>query len=212
MTNQSTQKKTSTKKGTSSSSKTTTAPTTAPVTETPVTETPVTETPVTETPVTETPVIQEDFNDTFKVITSSLSNLVGELKTLTTEVKRLEKRVTKELKEAKKVRKGKKYDSNGDKPKRAPSGFAKPSDISEELCQFLGRPIGTRMARTEVTKHVTNYIRENDLQNPENKRHILPDKKLAGLLSSTNEDEVTYFNLQKYMKHHYPKSNATTEA
>ena len=149
----------------------------------------------------------EDLNDSFKSICSSLSTLVGELKTLTTEVKKLEKRVTKELKESKKSRKVKKTPSS-DKPKRAPSGFAKPSNISEELCEFLGRPLGTMMARTEVTKHVTQYIRTNELQNPENKRHILPDKKLANLLNSTKNDEVTYFNLQKYMKHHFPKSEA----
>lgn len=95
-----------------------------------------------------------------------------------------------------------------DKPKRAPSGFAKPSQISEELCQFLGRPLGTQMARTEVTKHVTQYIKDHELQNPENKRHILPDPKLMKLLNATTEEEVTYFNLQKYMKHHFPASKS----
>ena len=62
------------------------------------------------------------------------------------------------------------------------------------------------MARTEVTKYVTQYIKEQELQDPQNKRHIKPDKKLSKLLGSSDEDDVTYFNLQKYMKHHFPKS------
>jgi upstream activation factor subunit UAF30 len=191
------------------SKKSSTPPTSVQKTESPQ-DLPV---PLTSTPiVSETQVVDNndsnttgDLNDSFKSICSSLSTLVGELKTLTTEVKKLEKRVTKELKDAKKYKKVKKSSLNNDKPKRAPSGFAKPSNISEELCEFLGRPLGTMMARTEVTKHITQYIRVNDLQNPSNKRHILPDKKLATLLNSDKNDEVTYFNLQKYMKHHFPK-------
>jgi upstream activation factor subunit UAF30 len=147
-------------------------------------------------------------NSSFKTICVSLGSLVNELKNLTSEVKKLEKRVNKELKEARRSKKSKKSLNQGDKPKRAPSGFAKPSNISEELCQFLGRPLGTQMARTEVTKHVTQYIKDKGLQNPENKRHILPDQKLAGLLNSNDQDEVTYFNLQKYMKHHFPSSKS----
>ena len=62
------------------------------------------------------------------------------------------------------------------------------------------------MARTEVTKHLTQYIKNNDLQDASNRRKILPDKKLGQLLNVGADDEVTYFNLQKYMKVHFPKS------
>ena len=97
-------------------------------------------------------------------------------------------------------------------PKRAPSGFAKPTLMSNELCAFLGEAPGTEMARTEVTKYLTTYIKQNNLQNQANKRIILPDDKLTALLNVTDTDEVTYFNLQKYMKVHFPKQSKSAGA
>ena len=91
-----------------------------------------------------------------------------------------------------------------DNKKRHQSGFAKPALISNELCSFLNVPQGTEMARTEVTKFLTSYIKEHDLQDPENRRRILPDKKLQKLLNTTSKDEVSYFNLYRYMKVHFP--------
>ena len=92
-------------------------------------------------------------------------------------------------------------------------GFAKPALISKELCTFLGKPSGTEMARTEVTKHLTSYIKEHNLQDQENKRRILPDAALKKLLNLKANDEVTYFNLKKYIKVHFPKpKSATTSA
>ena len=64
------------------------------------------------------------------------------------------------------------------------------------------------MARTEVTKFLTKYISDNNLQDQSNKRKILPDSALKSLLNVGSNDEVTYFNLQKYMKVHFPKSAA----
>ena len=93
---------------------------------------------------------------------------------------------------------------------RKPSGFAKPSLISDELCEFLGKERGTQMARTEVTKFLTGYIKEHDLQDPTNRRHILPDDALKSLLKVDDKDEVTYFNLQKFMKGHYHKAGEST--
>jgi chromatin remodeling complex protein RSC6 len=90
--------------------------------------------------------------------------------------------------------------------KRTPSGFAKPALISDELCSFLGKPSGTEMARTEVTKHITSYIKENNLQNAANKREIAPDAALKTLLNIGKGDTLTFFNLQKYMKVHFPKA------
>lgn len=154
----------------------------------------------------------EQVNQDFKNLLSTLSNTVQTLKTLTSDAKKLEKQVNKVLKDNVKKQKNKKETSTSDKPKRAPSGFAKPSNISEELCNFLGRPLGTQLARTEVTKLVTQYIKDNELQNPSNKRHILPDQKLGSLLNASKNDEVTYFNLQKYMKHHFPKGDSNVSS
>ena len=109
------------------------------------------------------------------------------------------------MKESTKKQK-KKRNTDPNRTKREPSGFAKPSLISTELCSFLGKPQGTEMARTEVTKYLTQYIKEHKLQDEANRRKILPDAPLKQLLNVGTGDEVTYFNLQKYMKVHFPKS------
>lgn len=147
----------------------------------------------------------------FKKVVATLNDLQQSLKQVTSEVRKLEKRSVKDIREANKKSK-KKPAKDVNKPKRAPSGFAKPSLISEDLCTFLGKESGTSMARTEVTKHVTGYIRDHGLQNPANKRQILPDDKLKKLLNANDDDTITYFNLQKFMKHHFPKKVDATVA
>ena len=142
----------------------------------------------------------------------SLATRLQELKTLQSSVvsdlKKLHKTVHRHMKEnSKKNRKRKNLDPN--RPKREPSGFAKPALISSELCNFLGKPEGTEMARTEVTKYLTQYIKEHKLQDEANRRKILPNKQLQQLLNVGKGDEVTYFNLQKYMKVHFPKSTVS---
>jgi hypothetical protein len=90
-------------------------------------------------------------------------------------------------------------------PHREPSGFVKPTLISDELAEFIGKPIGTEMCRYEVSKIMNTYINDNGLKDSENGRKINPDEKLRNLLRLKEEDELTYFNLQKYMKHHFIK-------
>jgi chromatin remodeling complex protein RSC6 len=84
------------------------------------------------------------------------------------------------------------------------SGFEKPTLISDDLAVFFGREPGSRMARTEVSKKIHEYVTTNNLQHSENRRIIKPDQKLKKLLDS-KDDELTYFNLQKYLKHHFKK-------
>ena len=74
----------------------------------------------------------------------------------------------------------------------------------------MGKPQGTELARTEVTKYITGYVKDHNLQDPEFKRRILPDAKLRKLLGVKKSEELTYFNLQKYMKHHFPKPVEST--
>lgn len=86
---------------------------------------------------------------------------------------------------------------------RMPCVFTQPIRISNELAKFLGKPIGTEMARTEASRHINTYIRVNNLQDPQNGRNINPDTKLQKLLRLGKNDELTYFNLAKYMKPHF---------
>ena len=78
------------------------------------------------------------------------------------------------------------------KGSRKPSGFAKPTKISNELCEFMGKEVGTELARTEVTQYVIQYITDRKLQNPNNRKAIIPDDPLKELLGVTEDDEVTY--------------------
>lgn len=87
---------------------------------------------------------------------------------------------------------------------RRPSGFVTPT-ISDELAQFLKVPAGTILPRSEVSKLINGYIRANNLQDANNGRVIKPDAKLRKLLNVKSTDEVTYFNLQRHMKHHFTR-------
>lgn len=149
------------------------------------------------TPETQT----SNTNDVFTDVLNDLATLTASCKTLTNRVKALQKQVAKEHKELSK-KGGKKKNTSG-KP-RAPSGFAKPSRITLELAKFLGVNESEKFARTQVTKMITTYIKEHNLQNEENKKIIVPDAKLKKLLQSGDE-EVSFFNLQKFMKVHYLK-------
>lgn len=144
----------------------------------------------------------------FTNISVLVQEIQGQLSKLRTELKVVEKSVSKEMKQLDKVNSKKKKN----KGTRAPSGFVKPTKISDELAKFLSKEPGVMMARTDVTKEMTNYIRENKLQDKDNGRKIIPDDKLSKLLNIDSSVELTYFNLQKYMSPHFEKSSPTEKA
>lgn len=128
------------------------------------------------------------------------------ISSLKTEYRVLEKKWTRELKTAQKQQSKRKRKAGN----RAPSGFVKPTRISDELATFLEKPSGSEMARTEVTRDINKYIRLHKLQDKENGRKINPDTKLATLLKLKKTDELTYFNLQRYMSPHFAKNEKVT--
>lgn len=139
--------------------------------------------------------------DQFTALLAQLSALRSQLTSVTSQVRALSKRSDRELKQAQKAGRKKRKSGN-----RAPSGFVKPTKISVELATFLGKDKGTEMARTEVTREINTYIRAHKLQDPKNGRRILADAKLRKLLKLKKEDELTYFNLQRYMSPHFAKA------
>jgi hypothetical protein len=141
-------------------------------------------------------------SDLFVSMNKTLHDLATAVALVKAELRTVEKHVTKELKVLDKFNAKK----NKNKGNRAPSGFVKPTKITNELADFLGKEHGTLMARTDVTKQMTAYIRANSLQDKKNGRIILPDTKLRKLLKLTDADALTYFNLQKYMSPHFEKS------
>lgn len=130
------------------------------------------------------------------------------ISSLKTEYRTLEKKWSRELKSAQKQSSKRKRKSGN----RAPSGFVKPTKISDELAKFLEKPVGSEMARTEVTRDINKYIRTHNLQDKENGRKINPDSKLAALLKLKKTDELTYFNLQRYMSPHFAKASKDATA
>ena len=133
---------------------------------------------------------------------AKLNQLSIGISSLKNEYRILEKKWSRELKAALKANSKRKRKSGN----RAPSGFVKPTRISDELAKFLEKPTGTEMARTDVTREINTYIRSHNLQDKENGRKINPDSKLSSLLKLKKTDELTYFNLQKYMSPHFAKA------
>ena len=164
--------------------------------------TPTTPTPAVEVAATEDTGLSTEFTD----VLAQLSSLRTLVTTLSTRVRTLQKGYERERKQALKASKRRVKKSGN----RAPSGFVKPTEISKELASFLGKPVGTEMARTEVTREINQYIRTHKLQDPSNGRRILPDTKLRKLLRVPQSDELTYFNLQRYMSPHFSKSTTTS--
>jgi chromatin remodeling complex protein RSC6 len=144
----------------------------------------------------------KDIVDAFTTINNSLTLFKMQFNMLQQQVRTLEKSVKKELKCMNKITK-----PSIPKAKKAPSGFAKPTKVTKELCEFMDKPEGTEIARTEVTKVLVNYIKSNKLQEQtaDSKNKIIPDDKLKSLLGLNVEEtnELTFFNIQKYMNKHF---------
>ena len=142
-------------------------------------------------------------DDDLRAVASNLNSLRETAATLLGQVKKLEKRVHREMKDARKRRRRVKLDENGVEVKRAPSIFERPTQVTGELLTFLGRPAGTLMSRSEVTKAVNEYVKAHDLKN---KHDIKPDAPLRKLLAVGESEPLTYFNLQRYLNRHYVKA------
>lgn len=141
----------------------------------------------------------------FEGIIQTLSTFRQSITALQTQIRGLEKSVRKEMKSLQKE-----AAKNRNKGNRRPSGFAKPSKVSSELCTFMKKDVGTEIARTEVTQYLIQYIKDNNLQFAGNKKIIVPDATLKKLLSVKEGEEVTYFNLQRLMNRHFVKASTTT--
>ena len=138
----------------------------------------------------------------FKDILGSISSLKSQLTALSHQIKLVEKKVNKKIKNLEKEN-----IKNKNKGNRNPSGFANPTKISSELCEFMKIPNGSEVARTEVTKHIIQYIKDNNLQSKENAKLIAPNNKLKKLLKvKDTDDPLSYFNIQRYMNKHFIKS------
>lgn len=127
---------------------------------------------------------------------------IGSLTSLNKEIQVVLKQVAKDYEKVKKI--VDKMQMKREKSRKSPSGFAKPNKISDELCDFIGVPHGTEKSRTDITRYINNYVKEHNLNKPTNRRIILPDEKLKKILNVKDDEEVTFFILQRLISHHFP--------
>ena len=184
------------------------APAPAPA---PVVETVVTPVETTVESGNNVPQVPDLFNysDEFATLKTQLGEALTLVKTLTTAVTALERRVARDKKVADKKMKGKVKKPRD--PNAPPTGFQKPINVSAELQKFLGLAEGELIPRTQVTSRINDYCKEHGLQKQEDKRVLMPDATLTKLLRLKKGDELTFFNLQKHLKHHYPNKDGVFE-
>tara|TARA_R110002072_G_scaffold13429_1_gene56432 strand:- start:12145 stop:12621 length:477 start_codon:yes stop_codon:yes gene_type:complete len=127
------------------------------------------------------------------------SAVLSALEALTKEVKSLAKLV-------RKVR-SHQEDPDGEKTKArsANNGFNRKQDVSPKLREFLDLPDGELISRSEVTKRINAYVKEQGLKHPDNGRVIIMDDKLTKLLEPPADTQVTFLNIQKFLSPHYIK-------
>jgi chromatin remodeling complex protein RSC6 len=133
----------------------------------------------------------------FTSLCQDLTTCKNHITDLLTKVRLLEKTV---LKSNKEYEKGKKKTEVKIQP---PSGFDAPVTLSDEMCMFMNKPSGSLCSRIEVSDYMITYISLHKLQDMTNRKKINPDETLRKLLKlKAADEEVTYFNLQKYLNQH----------
>ena len=145
--------------------------------------------------------VDDDLFGQFDKLITQLTVMKSQITLIQQNIKQLEKSVNKQMKGLKKE-----VTKTKNKGNRQPSGFAKPSKVTKELCEFMNKSEGTEIARTEVTRALVTYIKENKLENTSNSKIINPDQKLKDLLGIEEGQELNYFTIQKFMNKHFVKN------
>ena len=175
------------------------APAPAPVQEAPAT----TEVPVT----TEAPVVSDTpYLEEFSSLVGQLDSAMTTIRELKSRLQKLEKQVHRDTKALNKKVSGKRARKPRD-PNAPKSGFAKEGPVSDEMRKFLSLKKDELISRTDVTKRIHEYCKGKNLQDPADKRQIKPDAALRKLLKLSKDDDLTFFNLQKHMKVHFPNKD-----
>ena len=166
---------------------------------------PVQETPAPVAPVTAEPPVVNDtpYLEEFTLVLSELDSALITVRNLKARLQKLEKQVHRDTKALNKKANGKRARKPRD-PNAPKSGFAKEGPVSDEMRKFLGMKKDELISRTDVTKRIHEYCKSKNLQDPADKRQIKPDASLRKLLKMNKGDDLTFFNLQKYMKVHFP--------
>lgn len=171
--------------------------------------TPVEPAPVVAPSTTEValPVVSEEAVVSTEDKTNVLQHLIQQINTLAVQFKEVQNALKPVVKEhERQVKIIERIQKKRENARKSPSGFAKPNKISDELCNFIGVPLGTEKSRTDITRFINAYVKEHNLNKPSNRRVILPDEKLKAILNIKDDEEVTFFILQRLISHHFPAS------
>lgn len=159
--------------------------------------------------------VEETFDDITKLIETEIDSLkngiskivgVKFLRSLNKKIKLLKVKTSRSLKQ--KTKGVRKHVNN------ANSGFLKPVKISKEMGKFTGWGVTDLHSRVDVTKFICKYIKDNNLQNPSDRRQIMADTKLSKLLnydSAKDDKPLTYYRIQSYIKPHFVPTATATE-
>ena len=139
----------------------------------------------------------ESSEESIKILLNSVNTIKSALTEVVSQIKTLEKKIKKEKKtQTKQV-------SSSAQKQRKPTGLALPTTISKELAEFMKETHEKKIARTDVTSYLIKYIKNNNLQDENDKRNINPDEKLSKIFLNPNNEMITFFNMQKYINHHF---------
>ena len=147
---------------------------------------------------------QAELEQTFDTLYATMLEQIGEayntVRTVKSNLKMLERYHRRELKNSRKYRKS----HNANKGQKKPSGFNKPGPVPDTIVKLLNIEEGVELPRTKVTKLIYGYIKEHNLQVPEDKRTINPDKALRTLFGLDKGEQISFYNIQTHIKKLYP--------
>ena len=148
-------------------------------------------------------VVNKQFDELLSTISAEIESIKTEKKNVGVKyLKSLNKQVVALRKSTMKLSKQKKKTV---RKSNNVSGFLKPVTISKEIAEFTGWSVKDKHSRVEVTKYICNYIKENELQDPSDRRKIMPDEKLQNLLgyNPKKDEPLRYYSIQTYLKKHF---------
>ena len=166
-------------------------------------------------PAVAAPVVSQSSEQLLATLTEQLKALSTEFTTKVREavksVQEASKQAKKEQRDSKKKRKINPADMTPEQKaaweaRRANNAFLVERALTDELCAFMGISKGSKRSQTQVTKYISDYVKSHSCFDPNFKRRIVPNAALAKLLKVDDKTEVTYLNLQKFLKVHFVKA------
>lgn len=158
--------------------------------------------------VVEQRTVDQEINDLVKVHQKLRDEAVAAIKNL----QKLQKRVSKEIKEAGRRRRRVKKEEDGQAKEKRPTIFTTPVTLKDELCAFLGKPKGSQMTPADVTRAFSAYVEQHKLKDAEKGHTIHPDAAMRKVLSLGPDDELSYRNIQARLYKLYQLPSKTASA